>query len=99
MDPEYVEWRLEAVSAGTVRLIGGMNCLPEGQGVSSSEIVIVERRSEIQNKPEAQTGTGSTAVGDQESSAWGTMTIVQAGLTAALVGALAVLVYVLIRRR
>jgi hypothetical protein len=99
LDPQYVEWRLEAVRAGTVRLVGRMNCLQGGEGVSSSEIVIVERGAESQDSPAAQTGTGSTAVGDQESSAWGTATIVQAGLMAALVGALAVLVYVLIRRR
>ena len=99
LDPEYVEWRLEAVRAGTVGLVGRMNCLPTGEEVSSSEIVIVERGAESQDSPAAQKGTGSTAVGDQESSAWGTATIVQAGLMAALVGALAVLVYVLIRRR
>ena len=99
LDPEYVEWRLEAVSTGTVRLIGRMDCVQGGEGVSSSEIVIVERGAETRTWPAAQTGTGSTAVGDQESSAWGTATIVQASLMAALVGALAVLVYVLLRRR
>ena len=99
LDPEYVEWRLEAVRAGTVGLVGRMNCVQGGEGVSSSEIVIVERGAESQNRPAAQTGTGSTAVGDRESSAWGTATIVQAGLMAALVGILVVLVYVLIRRR
>ncbi len=99
LDPEYVEWRLEGVSAGTVRLMGRMDCLPEGEGVASSEIVIVERGAESQDSPTAPTGTESTAVGDQESSAWGAMTIVQAGLMAALVGILVVLVYVLIRRR
>ena len=99
LDPEYVEWRLEGVSAGTVRLAGRMDCLPTGEGVSSGEVVIVEHGAGGQNRPAAQTGTGSTAVGDQESSAWGTATIVQAGLMAALVGILVVLVYVLIRRR
>ena len=99
LDPEYVEWRLEAVRAGTVRLVGRMDCVQGGEGVSSSEIVIVERGAESRNRPPAQTGTGSTVVGDQGPSAWGTATIVQAGLMAALVGALAVLVYVLIRRR
>ncbi len=99
LDPEYVEWRLEAVRAGTVGLVGRMNCVQGGEGVSSGEVMIVERGAESRNNPAAQTGTGSTAVGDQESSAWGTATIVQAGLMAALVGALAVLVYVLLRRR
>ena len=99
LDPEYVEWRLEAVQAGTVGLVGRMDCLPAGEGISSSEIVIVERGAESLNRPAAQTGTGSTAAGEHWTIAWGTTTIVQAGLMAALIGALAVLVYVLIRRR
>ena len=99
LDPEYVEWRLEAVAAGTVGLVGRMDCLESGEGVSSGQIVIVERGAEIHTGPAGQTGTGSTAVGDHESSTWGTATIVQAGLMAALIGVLVVLVYVLLRRR
>ena len=99
LDPEYVEWRLEAVSAGTVGLVGRMDCLPAGEGASSGEIVIVERGAEMRTGPAAQTGTGSNSFGDHKSSAWGTATIVQAGLMAALIGVLVVLVYVLIRRR
>ncbi len=99
LDPEYVEWRLEAVAAGTVGLVGRMDCLESGEGVSSGEIVIVERGAEIHTGPAAQTGAGSSAIGDHESSTWGTATIVQAGLMAALIGVLVVLVYVLLRRR
>ena len=82
LDPEYVEWELEAVEAGTVRLDGAMECKHEGEGISSSKVVITERAGRW-----------------FESSTWGATEIIQVGLMATLLVALAVLGYLVIRRR
>lgn len=42
LDPQYVEWQLEAVESGTLRLTGAMECKHTGDGISSSEVVITE---------------------------------------------------------
>ena len=43
LDSEYVEWQLQGMEAGTVRLTGAMECKHAGDGISSSEVVITER--------------------------------------------------------
>ena len=49
LDAQYVEWQLQAMEAGTLRLIGSMNCRQTGNGasVSVSEIVITDRSPAI----------------------------------------------------
>ena len=88
LDPEYVEWELEAVSLGSLRLTGEMNCLQAGEGASSREVVIVESRD------------GSRGLNPF---GWirtqGTVATIEAALLVVLVAVLAALVYLLIRRR
>ena len=87
LDPEYVEWELEAVSPGVLRLTGEMNCLQAGEGASSGEVVITE-----------ETGRFGAA---QIKRIWTSRTVatIEAALLVVLVAVLAVLVYLLIRRR
>jgi len=87
LDPEYVEWELEAVSPGVLRLTGEMDCLQAGEGASSGEVVITE-----------EAGRFGAA---QIKRIWTPRTVatIEAALLVVLVAVLAALVYLLIRRR
>ena len=87
LDREYVEWELEAVSPGVLRLTGEMICLQAGEGASSGEVVITE-----------EVGRFGAA---QIKRLWTSRTVatIEAALLVVLVAVLAALVYLLIRRR
>ena len=87
LDPEYVEWELEAVSPGVLRLTGQMNCLHAGEGTSSGEVVITEVANQFGAAQIKRIWTPRTVA------------TVEAALLVVLVAVLAALVYVLIRRR
>ena len=93
LDPEYVEWRLKAAEAGTVRLTGAMNCIHPGNGISIDEVLIVERENRIEPTAVPWVDRGFQV------GAWGRVSIVEAGLMAVLLAVLAVLVYLFVRRR
>lgn len=103
LDPEYVEWRLEAVNVGTVQLIGAMSCLQPGEGFSTSEIVITQREGGTLGQRGAmdQTGVATPGVatpGNGSTGAPSTMVTIQAVLMTVLLATLVVLTY-LVRRR
>ncbi len=87
LDPEYVEWELEAVSPGSLRLTGTMDCVQPGEGASSREVVITEEAG--------QSGAG------QIRRIWTPRTVatVEGALLVVALAVLALLVYLLIRRR
>ena len=87
LDPEYVEWELEAVSPGVLRLTGEMNCLQAGEGASSGEVVITEAAGRFGAAQIKRIWTSRTVA------------TIEAALLVVLVTVLAVLVYLLIRRR
>ncbi|MXZ90130.1 MAG: hypothetical protein F4W95_00755 [Chloroflexi bacterium] len=93
LDPEYVEWQLKAMEAGTVRFAGSMNCIQPGDGVSIGEVLIVERENRIEPTTVSWLNRGF------QIGAWGRVSIVEVGLIAVLLAVLAVLVYLLVRRR
>ena len=93
LDPEYVEWRLKAVAAGTVRLTGAMNCIHPGGGVSIGEVVIVEGEELIEPTTVSWVERGF------QIGALGRVSIIEAGLMTVLIAALAVLAYLVARRR
>ena len=93
LDPEYVEWRLEAVAAGAVRLTAAMNCIHPGDGVSIGEVLIVERGDRIEPMTVSWFDRGFQV------GAWGRVSMIEAGLMAVLLAVLVVLAYLLVRRR
>ncbi len=87
LDSEYVEWELEAVSPGILRLTGAMDCTQPGDGASTGEVAIVESSDEsAESNPLSWFRTQ------------GTVATVEAALLVVLVAVLAALVYLLIRR-
>ncbi|MCY4416529.1 MAG: hypothetical protein OXE87_09500 [Chloroflexi bacterium] len=96
LDPEYVEWKMEAMAAGIIRLTATMDCRKGGVGVSSREILVADHDDKSDPSQVQQAGSGSAGHGG---GSWGTAAIVQVGLMAGLLAVLAVLVYVLVRRR
>lgn len=86
LDPQYVEWRLQAANVGTLELTGVMNCLQPGQGTASGTVAIVPNRT-----TESPQSGGIPALG---TTAW-----VEIALIAVLVSVLAVLAYVILRRK
>ena len=100
LDPEYVEWKLEAVEAGTVRLTGAMNCVGGGGAVSAADAVIAERDGGFGTTPDTTQDDGLMGGSDgRQPDGWGTTAVIQIVLMAALLVVLVVLVYVMIRRR
>ncbi len=100
IDPQYVEWRMEAVAAGDVQLTGAMDCRLEGEARSTGKIVILERDSEIGQAAIGEWANGSAGASqDDVGRRWGTAAMVQVGLIAVLAVALIVLAYVAVRRR
>lgn len=88
LDPEYVEWELEAVTAGTLLLTGTMECVQPGNGISSGEVAIVASRDE---SPEANPIRWS----------WVPRTVatIELALVVVLLAVIAALIYLVIRRR
>ena len=104
LDPEYVEWQLEAVDVGTVRLIGAMSCVQPGEGFSTSEIVITQPEGGTlgQRGTMDQTGVATPGVatpGNGSTGAPSTMVTIQAVLMTVLLATLVVLTYLVRRRR
>ena len=93
LDPEYVEWRLKAVEAGSVRLTGAMNCIHPGDGISVAEVLIVERENRIEPTTVYGVDRGF------QIGAWGRVSIIEAGLMAVLLAVLVLLAYLVLRRR
>lgn len=87
LDPEYVEWELEAVSPGVLCLTGQMNCLQAGEGTSSGEVVITEAANQFGAAQTRRIWTPRTVA------------TIEAALLVVLLAVLAALVYLLIRRR
>lgn len=90
LDPEYVEWRLKAMEAGTVRLTGAMNCIHPGDGISIGE-VLIENRIEPTTVSWVERGF--------QIGAWGRVSIIEAGLMVVLLAVLVMLAYLVVRRR
>jgi len=97
LDPEYVEWKLEAVEVGTVRLTGAMNCVGGGGAVSAADAVIAERDGGSGTTPDTTQDDG--LMGGSQPDGWGTTAVIQIVLMAALLVVLVLLAYVMIRRR
>lgn len=93
LDPQYVEWRLQAAEAGTVRLTGTMNCIHPGDGVSVPEVLVVTREGGI------EATTDSWVSRSFQIGAWGRVSIIEAGLMAVLFAVLVALACLVIRRR
>ena len=87
LDPQYVEWELETVSPGTLRLTGEMKCPQQGAATGSGEVMIAEEAGQFE------------AV--QIRRIWTTRTVatIEGALLVVALGILAVLVYLLVRRR
>ena len=93
LDPEYVEWRLKAMEAGTVRLTGSMSCIQPGDGVSIGEVLVVERANRNESTRVSWVDRGF------QIGAWGRVSIIEAGLMAVLLAVLVLLAYLVVRRR
>ena len=87
LDPKYVEWELEAVSPGSVRLTATMDCAQLGNGVSSGEVAITEETDPFGAAQTKRIWTPRTVA------------TIEAALLVVLLAVFAVLVYLLIRRR
>lgn len=87
LDPEYVEWELEAVSPGVLRLAGQMNCLQAGEATGSGEVVVTEEVGQFEAVQIRRIWTPRTVA------------TIEAALLVVLLAVLAALVYLLIRRR
>ena len=88
LDPEYVEWELEAVAAGTLLLTATMECVQPGNGVSSGEVTIVASRDE-------------SSEANPFSWSWTPRTVatIELALVVVLLAVIAALIYLVIRRR
>ncbi len=99
IDPEYVEWRLEAVAAGRVRLVGEMRCLAPGDGSSPGEVVILEPGSRSDATPGAGPAEGwGRTVRIYMAGAWRMLATVEGVLMGILLVVMGVLVYLMARR-
>ena len=87
LDAEYVEWQLQAMKAGSVRLVAEMNCRQAGDGVSDGEIVIADETGHLAASWKERFWTPRTVA------------MIEASLVVVAVTLIAVLVYLLIRRR
>ncbi len=99
LDPEYVEWTLEAVDPGAVNLKGEMTCQQPGGGISTAEVLITTPGNYTEGIPTARPEQGSEVVDSgQGNNRLGTIVVIETGLMAVLLAVLVTLAYLLRRR-